>query len=259
MRVKRAALVLVVGAILSVSGCQTGEGEWWENLPPFRMAVPEGSGLHEGQTVPVSIHAEPNAVVSLTMDSEDCGVITSPITTNEYGNATAVFTAGRVEEDCRVTITGASGSETSQASALVHPPIARAEVTPWTGSDTAPHVTISPKVSPDNSAPGVNRFEYFVNTSSGTSIQLISVTFATDATVKVASALGTNFEFLEPPPNVTSDDMKKWAFSEAAPLNSVTMEARSESNTGGTATFNITIAHPEGTSTLTLTPTGPSS
>jgi hypothetical protein len=85
----------------------------------------------------------------------------------------------------------------------------------------------------------------------------MKVTFAADATVEVISALSTDFEFLEPPPAAESNDRKNWTISGETPLNSITVQASSEGNSGGTATFEITVDHPEGTSTVNLTPIGP--
>ena len=168
-----------------------------------------------------------------------------------------VFTAGEVEANCEVTVTGTLGEQTSTTHIMVHPPKVEAQVTPWTGSAAAPDITIFPKVSTDESTSGVNRFEYFITQGSKTSIESMKVTFAADTTLKVVSALSTDFNFLEPPPAAESDDRKNWTISGATPLNSITVEASSEGNTGGTATFDISLGHSEGTSTLTLTPTGP--
>ncbi len=84
----------------------------------------------------------------------------------------------------------------------------------------------------------------------------MKVTFAADTNLEVISALSTDFNFLEPPPAADSNDRKNWTISAKTPLNSITVEASSEGNTGGTATFDITVGHPEGTSTLTLTAIG---
>jgi hypothetical protein len=168
-----------------------------------------------------------------------------------------VFTAGKVESNCEVTVTGSLGDQTSETHVMVHPPKAEAQVTPWTGSAPVPAITISPKVSTDESTSGANRFEYFVTQGSETAIESMKVTFAADTTVKVVSALSTNFTFLEPPPAAESNDNRSWTISGDPPLNSITLEARSEGKTGGTATFDITLGHSEGTSTVTLTPIGP--
>ncbi|MDA2933930.1 hypothetical protein MYX82_06260 [Acidobacteria bacterium AH-259-D05] len=246
-------VTLVLFAALGLNGCQQGS-----ERPGFRVGIPERGGLHNTQTIPVSVRAQPGTTVPLTMDPEDCGVLEpTSLTTDELGGARAVFTAGVVEQDCTVTVTGVLGSETSQATIYVHPPKVDAVVTPWTGSDPAPSIEIFPKVSPDDSASGTNRFEYFITQSSKTSIQSISMTFAADATVKVLSALGTDFRFADPAPSATSSDQQNWTLSEGGPFNSVTLEAVSESQTSGTATFDVTVEHSEGVSTLTLSPTGP--
>ena len=105
----------------------------------------------------------------------------------------------------------------------------------------------------------MNRFEYFITQGSKTSIESMKVTFAADTTLKVVSALSTDFNFLEPPPAAESDDRKNWTISGATPLNSITVEASSEGNTGGTSTFDISLAA-RGQKvrflTLTLVPTG---
>ena len=93
-----------------------------------------------------------------------------------------------------------------------------------------------------------------ISTTGGSSMNL---TFAAETNVQVISALGTDFNFLELPPVAESDDRKNWTISGETPLNSITVEASSEGNTGGTATFDITVGHLEGTSILTLTPIGP--
>ncbi len=253
MRVKRSALILLVGALVGAVGCQEAS-----QPTRFRVRVPEGSGLHDTQTVRVEIYAQAGSEVQLRIEPEGCGVLAgSQVTADEYDTANVVFTAGEVETNCQVTVMGTLGDQTSETHIMVHPPKAEAQVTPWTGSAPAPAITIFPKVSTDGSTPGVNRFEYFITQGSKTSIESINLTFATDTTVKVVSALSTDFEFLEPPPAAESNDMKNWTISPETPLNSITVEANSEGETGGSATFDITIAHPEGTSTLTLTAIGP--
>lgn len=256
MLVKRLFLMLVVVAIVGISGCQQGG-------PPagfggLRVGVPERDGLHESMTIMVTVSGPPDSEVSLTVEPEECGTVgASSLTVTEFGTVTTVFTAGAVEENCEATVTGVSGSDSSSRTILVHPPKAHAQVSPWSGADTAPSVTISPKVSGDDSAPGTNRFEYFVTQGTQTPIESMKLTLAADSTVEVISALGANFDFLDPLPTATSSDMKNWTISGDSAWNSMTLSATSESNTGGTATFDITITHPEGTSTLTLTPTGP--
>jgi len=258
MLVKRLFLMSVVLALVGVSGCQQGG-------PPagfaggFRVGVPERDGLHESMTIMVTVSGTPDSEVSLTVDPEECGTVgASSVTITEFGTVTTVFTAGTVEENCEATVTGVSGSDTSSRTILVHPPKAHAQVSPWSGANAAPSVTISPRVSADDSAPGTNRFEYFVTQSTQTPIESMKITLGADSTVEVISALGVNFEFLEPLPTATSSDMKNWTISGDSAWNSMTLAATSESSTGGTATFDITLTHPEGTSTLTLTPTGPS-
>ena len=253
MLVKRSTLILLFGAILGAVGCQEAS-----QPTRLRVRVPEGSGLHHTQTVRIGVSAQAGSEVQLALEPENCGGLAgSQVTTDEHNAAAVVFTAGEVEVDCEVTVTGTLGDQTSTTHVMVHPPKAEAQVTPWTGSAPAPDITIFPKVSPDDSTPGVNRFEYFITQGSKTSIESMKVTFAADTTLKVVSALSTDFNFLEPPPAAESDDRKNWTISGATPLNSITVEASSEGNTGGTATFDITLGHSEGTSTLTLTPTGP--
>ncbi len=253
MRVKPSALILLVGVLVGAVGCQEGS-----QPTRFRVRVPEGSGLHDTQTVRIEIYGQAGSEVQLRMEPEGCGTLAgSGVTVDEYDTATLLFTAGEVETDCPVTVTGTLGDQTSETHIMVHPPKAEAQVTPWTGSAPVPAITIFPKVSSDDSTPGANRFEYFVTQGSKTAIESMKVTFAADTTVKVVSALSTDFEFLEPPPAAESNDMKNWTISPETPLNSITVEANSEGETGGSATFDITIAHPEGTSTLTLTAVGP--
>ncbi len=253
MLVKRSTLILLVGAILGAVGCQEAS-----QTTRLRLRVPEGSGLHNTQTVRVGISAQAGSEVQLSLEPEGCGVLASSrVTTDERNTAPVVFTAGEVETNCQVTITGTLGDRTSTTHIMVHPPKAGAQVTPWTGSAPAPDITIFPKVSTDDSTPGVNRFEYFITQGSKTAIESMNLTFAAEANVQVISALSTDFNFLEPPPAAESNDRKNWTISGETPLNSITVEASSEGSTGGTATFDITLGHPEGTSTLTLTATGP--
>jgi hypothetical protein len=252
MRVKRSVLILLVGAIFGAIGCQEAAQQ-----TRFRVRVPEGSGLHDTQTVRIGVSAQADSEVQLRMEPEDCGVLADlRVTTDEHNTANVVFTAGEVETDCQVTVTGTLGDQTSETHVMVHPPKAEAQVTPWTGSAPAPAITISPKVSADDST-GVNRFEYFITQGEKTAIESMKVTFAAETTVKVLSALSTDFNFLEPPPAAQSNDRKTWTISGETPLNSVTVEASSEGNTGGTATFEITLGHSEGTSSVTLAPVGP--
>ncbi len=253
MRVKRSALILLVGALAGAVGCQEAS-----QPTRFGVRVPEGSGLHDTQTVRIGISAQAGSEVQLTLEPEGCGVLAgSQVNTDEHNTANVVFTAGEVETDCQVTVTGTLGDRTSETHVMVHPPKAEAQVTPWTGSAPAPAMTIFPKVSPDDSTPGVNRFEYFVTQGPNTAIESMNVTFAVDTTVEVISALSADFNFLEPPPVAESNDGKNWTISGETPLNSITVQAGSEGSTGGTATFDMTIGHSEGTSTLTLTPIGP--
>ncbi len=253
MLVKRSTLILLVGAILGAVGCQEAS-----QTTRLRLRVPEGSGLHHTQTLRVGISAQAGSEVQLTLEPEGCGVVASSrVTTDENNTAPVVFTAGEVDTNCQVTVTGTLGDQTSETHIMVHPPKAEAQVTPWTGSAPAPDITIFPKVSTDDSTPGVNRFEYFITQGSKTAIESMNLTFAAETNVQVISALGTDFNFLELPPVAESDDRKNWTISGETPLNSITVEASSEGNTGGTATFDITVGHPEGTSILTLTPIGP--
>ncbi len=253
MRVKRSALILLVGALAGAVGCQEAS-----QPTRFRVRVPEGSGLHDTQTVRIEIYAQAGNEVQLRMEPQGCGVLkSSRVTVDEYDTANVVFTAGAVETNCQVTVTGTLGDETSETRIMVHPPKTEARVTPWTGSAPAPDITIFPKVSTDDSTPGLNRFEYFITQGSKTAIESMNLTFAAETNVQVISALGTDFNFLELPPVAESDDRKNWTISGETPLNSITVEASSEGNTGGTATFDITVGHPEGTSILTLTPIGP--
>ncbi len=253
MRAKRSVLILLVGAIFGAIGCQETAQQ-----TRFRVRVPEGSGLHDTQTVRIGVSAQAGSEVQLSREPEDCGVLAdSRVTTDEHNTANVVFTAGEVETDCQVAVTGTLGDQTSETHVMVHPPKAEAQITPWTGSAPAPAITISPKVAPDDSNPGATRFEYFITQGAKTAIESMKVTFAADTTVTVLSALSTGFEFLEPPPAAQSNDRKTWTISGETPLNSITVEASSEGNTGGTATFDITLGHSEGTSTVTLTPTGP--
>ncbi len=253
MGVKRSTLILLVGAIVGAVGCQEAS-----EPTRFRVRVPEGSGLHDTQTVRIGVSAQADSEVQLTLEPEGCGVLaSSQVTTDERNAAAVVFTAGEVETNCQVTVTATLGDQTSETHVMVHPPKAEAQVTPWTGSAPAPDITIFPKVSPDDSTPGVNRFEYFITQGSKTAIESLNLTFAAETNVQVISALSTDFNFLEPPPAAESNDRKNWTISGETPLNSITVEASSEGSTGGTATFDITLGHPEGTSTLTLTATGP--
>jgi len=253
MRVKRAALILLGGVMVGAVGCQEAS-----QPTRFRVSVPEGSGLHDTQTVRVGVSAQAGSEVQLTLEPEGCGVLAAPqVTTDEYNTANLVFTAGEVETDCQVTVTGTLGDQTSTTHIMVHPPKAEAQVTPWTGSAPAPAITISPKVSPADSTSGANRFAYFVTQGPETAIESMKVTFAADTNLEVISALSTDFNFLEPPPAAESNDGKNWTISGETPLNSITVEASSEGNSGGTATFEITVGHSEGTSTVTLTPIGP--
>ncbi len=257
MLVKRLFLILVVGAIVGVSGCDQG-GPPAGFADRLRVGVPERDGLHESMTLMVTVSGPPDSEVSLTVEPEECGSVgSSSVTISELGNVTTLFTAGTVETNCEATVTGMSGSESASRNILVHPPKAQAQVSSWSGAGTAPSVTISPRVSADDSAPGTNRFEYFVTQSTQTPIESMEMALAVDSTVEVISALGENSDFLDPLPTAISSDMKNWTISGDSAWNSMTLAASSESNTGGTATFDITITHPEGTSTLTLTPTGP--
>ena len=253
MGVKRSALILLGGALVGTVGCQEAS-----QPTRFGVRVPEGSGLHDTQTVRIGISAQAGSEVQLRMEPEGCGVLAgSQVTADEHNTANLVFTAGEVETDCQVTVTGTLGDQTSETHITVHPPRVEAQVTPWTGSTPAPDITISPKVSPDDSTPGVNRFEYFITQDSKSAIQSMNLTFAAETNVQVISALSTDFNFLEPTPAAESNDRINWTISAETPLNSITVEASSEGNTGGTATFDITLGHSEGTSTLTLTATGP--
>ncbi len=256
MLAKRLSLMVFVVVLVGVSGCQQGG-------PPagsagLRVGVPERDGLHESMTIMVTVSGPPDSEVSLTVDPEECGTVgASSVTITEFGTVTTLFTAGTVAANCEATVTGVSGSESASRNILVHPPKAQAQVSPWSGADTAPSVTIAPRVSADESAPGTNRYEYFVSQGTQTPIESMEMTLAADSTVEVLSALGADFAFLDPLPAATSSDMKNWTISGDAAWNTMTLSASSESNTGGTATFDITITHPEGSSTLTLTPTGP--
>ena len=256
MLVKRLSLLLMAVVIVGISGCQQGG-------PPggfagLRVGVPERDGLHESMTIMVTVSGPPDSEVTLTVDPEECGTVSTPsLTVTEFGTVTSVFTAGTVEENCEATVTGVSGSDSASRNILVHPPKAHAEVSPWSGAGSAPSLTIAPRVSADESAPGTNRYEYFVSQGTQTPIESMTMTLAADSTVEVISALGADFADLNPLPAATSSDMKNWTISGDAAWNSMTLSASSESNTGGTATFDITITHPEGTSTLTLNPTGP--
>ena len=253
MRIKRSTLILLVGAIVGAVGCQEAS-----QPTRFGVRVPEGSGLHDTQTVRIGVSAQADSEVQLTLEPEGCGVLASPqVTTDERNAANVVFTAGEVETNCQVTVTGTLGDQTSTTHIMVHPPKVEAQVTPWTGSAPAPDITIFPKVSTDDPTPGVNRFEYFITQGSKTAIESMNLTFAAETNVQVISALSTDFNFLESPPAAESNDRKNWTISGETPLNSITVEATSEGNTGGTVTFDITLGHPEGTSTLNLTPTGP--
>lgn len=256
MLVKRLFLMLVMGAIVCVSSCQQGGPP--AGVAGLRLSVPERGGLHESMPIPITVSGPPGSEVSLTVDPEECGAVdVSSVTIREFGSIGIIFRAGTVEENCEATVTGVSGSESASRSLLVLPPKAHAEVSPWSGADTAPSVTIAPRVSADDAAPGTNRFEYFVSQGTQTPIESMKMTLAADSTVEVISALGVDFAFLDPLPTATSSDMKNWTISGDSAWNSMNLSASSESNTGGTATFDVTITHPEGTSTLTLTPTGP--
>lgn len=252
MQVKQSVLILLAGVIVGALGCQEAG-----QTTRFRVRVPEGSGLHEMQTVRIGVSAQAGSEVSLSIEPEDCGVLAGPrVTTDEHNTANVVFTAGKVDTNCEVTVTGRLGEETSETHFMVHPPKAEVQVDPWTGAGPAPAVTIFPKVSRDD-ASGSQWFEYFVTQGAETTMESMEVTFAADATVRVVSALSSNFDFLDPPPGVESSNNRNWILSAETPLNSVTLEATSEGATGGTATFEITLAHSEGNSTVTLTPIGP--
>ena len=88
-------------------------------------------------------------------------------------------------------------------------------------------------------------------------IQSISVTLAVESTVNVTSALGADFVFMDPPPSASSEDQKSWMISEGGPFNSVTLEAITAGQPGGTATIEVVLEHGGETSTLTLAPAGP--
>ncbi|MCH7803184.1 MAG: hypothetical protein IH937_03805, partial [Acidobacteria bacterium] len=133
MRDKRSALILLVGALLGAVGCQEAS-----QPTRFGVRVPEGSGLHHTQTVRVGINAQAGSEVQLTLEPEGCGVLAGPrVTTDEHNTANVVFTAGEVETNCQVTVTGTLGDQTSTTHIMVHPPKVEAQVIPWTGSAPA--------------------------------------------------------------------------------------------------------------------------
>ena len=243
-----ATVSLAIG--LGLVGCQESE--------PIRFGVraAERGGLHHTQTIPVSVSAPPGTSVALSAEPDNCGAFdtTSP-TTNEFGTGRAVFTAGVVEQDCTVEVSGTFEGETSRTAIQVHPPKVAAEVAPWEGADPAPQIEVAPKVSPDPSA-GTTRFEYFLSQSQKRPIQSINVTLATESTVKVISALSADFVFLDPLPSASSEDQKTWTITEGGPFNSVTLEAITAGQPGGTATIEVVFEHGEETSSLTLAPTG---
>ena len=244
-----AILSLTIG--MGLVSCQESE--------PIRFGVraAERGGLHHTQTIPVSVSAPPGTSVALTVEPQDCGTFdTISPTTNEFGTGRAVFTAGVVEQDCTVEVSGAFEGQTSRTTIQVHPPAVTAKMAPWEGPDPAPQIEVAPKVSPDQSS-GNNRFEYFVSQSQKIPIQSISVTLATESTVNVISALGADFVFMDPLPTASSEDQKTWTLSEGGPFNSVTLEAITAGQPGGTATIEVVIEHAGETSTLTLVPTGP--
>ena len=244
-----ATLSLTIG--VGLVGCQESEPI------SFRIRAAERGGLHHTQTIPVSVGAPPGTSVALTVEPENCGTFdtTSP-TTNEFGSGRAVFTAGVVAQDCTVEVSGTFEGETARTTIQVHPPKVTAEVAPWEGPDPAPQIEVAPKVSPDQSS-GTNRFEYFVTQSQKIPIQLISVTLATESTVNVTSALGADFVFMDPLPSASSEDQKTWTLSEGGPFNSLTLEAITAGQPGGTATLEVVVEHGGETSSLTLAPTGP--
>ena len=249
---QRSCILATLSVTLGVglAGCQESEPI------RFRVRAAERGGLHHTQTIPVSVSAPPGTAVPLSVEPDNCGTFdtTSP-TTNEFGAGRAVFTAGVVEQDCTVEVTGTFEGETSLTSIQVHPPKVAAEVVPWEGSEPAPRIEVAPKVSPDSSS-GTNRFEYFVSQSQKSPIQSISVTLAAQSTVNVTSALSADFVFMDPLPDASSEDQKTWTISDG-PFNSVTLEAISGGQPGGMATIEIVVEHGEETSTLVLTPTGP--
>ena len=119
MRVKRSTLILLAGAILGAAGCQ-------EAAQPtrFRVRVPEGSGLHHTQTVRIGVSAQTGSEVQLALEPENCGGLAgSQVTTDEHNAAAVVFTAGEVEANCEVTVTGTLGEQTSTTHIMVHPPL----------------------------------------------------------------------------------------------------------------------------------------
>ena len=109
MGVKRSALILLGGALVGTVGCQEAS-----QPTRFGVRVPEGSGLHHTQTVRVRINAQAGSEVQLTLEPEGCGVLAGPrVTTDEHNTANVVFTAGEVETNCQVTVTGTLGDQTS--------------------------------------------------------------------------------------------------------------------------------------------------
>jgi hypothetical protein len=244
-----ATLSLTIG--VGLVGCQESEPI------SFRIRAAERGGLHHTQTIPVSVSAPPGTSVELTLEPDNCGTFdtTSP-TTNEFGSGRAVFTAGVVEQDCTVEVSGTLEGKTARTTIQVHPPAVTVEVAPWEDPAPAPQIEIAPKVSPDQSS-GNNRFEYFISQSQKNPIQSISLTLATESTVHVTSALSANFVFMDPLPNASSEDQKTWTLSEGGPFNSVTLEAHTAGQPGGTATFEVVVEQGGETSLLILTPTGP--
>jgi hypothetical protein len=223
----------------------------------FRVRAAERGGLHHTQTIPVSVSAPPGTSVTLTVEPDNCGTFDTlfpPI--NEFAAGRAVFTAGMVQQDCTIEVSGTFEGKTSRTAIQVHPPKVAAEMVPWEGSDPAPRVEVAPRVSPSSSA-GTNRFEYFVSQSQKRPIQSISVTLATESTVKVNSALGADFVFMDPVPDASSADQKTWTISEGGPFNSMTLEATTTGQPGGSATIKVVFEEGGETSTLTLAPTGP--
>jgi hypothetical protein len=244
-----ATLLLTIG--VGLVACQESEPI------SFRVRAAERGGLHHTQTIPVSVSAPPGTSVTLTVEPDNCGTFdTLSPTTNEFATGRAVFTAGMVQQDCTVEVSGTFEGETSRTAIQVHPPKVAAEMAPWEGSDPAPRVEVAPRVSPSFSA-GTNRFEYFVSQSQKRPIQSISVTLATESTVKVNSALGADFVFMDPVPDASSADQKTWTISEGGPFNSVTLEATTTGQPGGSARIEVVFEKGGETSTLTLAPTGP--
>ena len=68
MGVKRSALIVLGGALVGTVGCQEAS-----QPTRFGVRVPEGSGLHDTQTVRIGISAQAGSEVQLRMEPKGVG------------------------------------------------------------------------------------------------------------------------------------------------------------------------------------------